>query len=69
MDYITHAPKRTIKVVKKDRSPIKANRSISMTIEAWQKLEEIAAEWQMRHGRAMEACIEQVHNSLWDGKA
>ena len=68
MDYITHKPKE-VKPIKKGRTPIKANRSISMTIEGWQALEEIAAEWQMKHGMAMEACIRQIHNSLWDGKA
>ena len=46
-------PKRTIK----------ANRTLSMTLEGWLKLEDLANQWQMTTGRAMEAAVEQS----WSG--
>ena len=41
-------PKRTIK----------ANRTLSMTLEGWLKLEDLANEWHMTTGRAMEAAVD-----------
>ena len=44
---------------------IKANRTLSMTIEGWQRLEEIGNEWNMSAGKAMEGCVNQVWNALY----
>ena len=44
---------------------IKANRTLSMTIEGWQRLEELAGEWQMSAGRAMEAAVNQSWNAIY----
>ena len=44
---------------------IKANRTLSMTIEGWQRLEEIANEWNMSAGRAMEGCVSQVWGAMF----
>ena len=40
--------------------PVQANRSISLPIKTWVKLEELSDKWQMKTSRTIQACIDQA---------